>query len=127
MVNILPGFFRNPLLFLVPFLSNCPEMVNTHIQFISNQQDQGVKINQQHQDKDGANGTIDLVVGCEIPDPIGKQQGGQYEQEGGKEGPGRRKPPSLWKGRSILVDESDGEIKEGDDHDPPKDLKKLFA
>jgi len=87
------------------------QMINTYIQLITNQQYKGIKIDQQHEDHNGADGSIYPIVVTKAVDPIRESERGQDGQKGSEESARGEKFPALFDGGAIFVDASNGDIK----------------
>src|SRR4051812_40827993 len=87
----------------IPLVHFMAKGVNAHIQFESDQQYQGVEINKEHQDEDGTDGPVKLIVIGKITDVEGKTCRKNDHQESGKDRPGIQQSPFLLHGRSIPV------------------------
>ena len=93
----------------IPFIHFMLQRIDTHIQFKTDEQYQGVKINEQHQDQDGADGSIQFIVIGKIAHVIGEPQGENDHKECGENGTRVYQSPLLIHKSSIAVYKRNGQ------------------
>ena len=65
-----------------PFLRHGFDGVDAGIEFIPDQQDEGVDIDEDHQDDHGADGAVKCIVSAEVIHVKRESQGGQHAEGG---------------------------------------------
>src|SRR3546814_766441 len=82
--------------------------------FESEQQDDGVEVQPEHDDDQGADGAVDFVIGAEITDEEGEQHRSDNGQESGEKGTGSKELPYTVPGGAVIVQKGDGQqVKSG--------------
>jgi|ERR1700730_1406548 len=100
--------------------------MNANIKFISNQQDEGIDINQDHYNEDSSDRTIDLVEVSEMIYPERKKKGGENDEEGCESCSRCRKAPALMYGRCVFINECNAIINQRYDNDPSDEEERKF-
>src|SRR3546814_1699563 len=86
--------------------------------FESEQQDDGVEVQPEHDDDQGADGAVDFVIGAEITDEEGEQHRSDNGQESGEKGTRSKELPYTVPGGAVIVQKGDGKRAKSGKHIP---------